>query len=402
MRVIGSGYVYDAAAGPPHGRVCAHTTISLLHDGTVLVAFRRGSARDSLDGHVCVFASTDQGETWELRHDGVGLGAWDDTPGEVKCLAIAELTPGVLTGTSLWVDRSRPSYRGSTHRPKGCCRCACSTPPPPMAAARGATGGRYLPRRTPRPRPAPRPSWPCPAACWPSPMSTGKPTKTGTTPRPGARLRLSSDAGATWPEYVTVATHPDAALYYWDQRLGCHPETEPTRCDVLDPRCRPSAKIGTSTLPGEVPTVAPGHSPSAPVCPASIANRCPSAATGWWRSIPTGVTHPASVPPSATISAVPGTAAAIWWCTPAQPGPSPARERHAISASCGKTCSPGALVIPAPYTCRTAMSWWPSTLVTMPPSGSAGHASAAAPSSCAAVHGDIATMFDKVVEAHHV
>ena len=60
MRVIGSGHVYDAAAGPRHGRVCAHTTISLLHDGTVLVAFRRGSARDSLDGHVCVYASTDQ------------------------------------------------------------------------------------------------------------------------------------------------------------------------------------------------------------------------------------------------------------------------------------------------------------------------------------------------------
>ena len=108
MRVIGSGHVYDAAAGPRHGRVCAHTTISILHDDTVLVAFRRGSARDSLDGHVCVYASTDQGETWEQRHDGFGLGAWDGTPGEVKCLAIAELTPGVLTGTSLWVDRSRP------------------------------------------------------------------------------------------------------------------------------------------------------------------------------------------------------------------------------------------------------------------------------------------------------
>ena len=77
MRVIGSGHVYDAAVGPPHGRVCAHTTISRLHDGTVLVAFRRGRERDSLDGHVCVFASTDQGDSWELaprRFRSRGLG----------------------------------------------------------------------------------------------------------------------------------------------------------------------------------------------------------------------------------------------------------------------------------------------------------------------------------------
>ena len=29
----------------------------------------------------------------------------------------------------------------------------------------------------------------------------------------------------TWPDYVTVAEHPDNALAYWDQRLAIHPET---------------------------------------------------------------------------------------------------------------------------------------------------------------------------------
>ena len=225
MRVIGSGHVYDAAAGPPHGRVCAHTTISRLHDGTVLVAFRRGSARDSLDGHVCVFASTDQGETWEQRHDGVGLGTWDGTPGEVKCLAIAELTPGKLIGTSLWVDRSRPELPWIHPRTQGLL-------PMRVFHTTSTDGGRTWDHRQAVPTAPHVAASPCsssvlalPGGVLAQPYEHWKAYDDRTTPRPGARLRLSSDAGATWPEYVTVAVHPDAALYYWDQRLGRHPDT---------------------------------------------------------------------------------------------------------------------------------------------------------------------------------
>ena len=225
MRVIGSGHVYDAAAGPLHGRVCAHTTISRLHDGTVLVAFRRGTARDSLDGHVCVFASTDQGETWELRHDGFGLGAWDDTPGEVKCLAIAELTPGKLIGTSLWVDRSRPELPWIHPQTQGLL-------PMRVFHTTSTDGGRTWGHRRALPTAPHVAASPCsssvlalPGGVLAQPYEHWKAYADRTTPRPGARLRLSSDAGATWPEYVTVAAPPDAALYYWDQRLGCHPET---------------------------------------------------------------------------------------------------------------------------------------------------------------------------------
>ncbi len=249
MRVIGSGYVYDASTGPRHGRVCAHTTVSLLHDNTVLVAFRRGSARDSLDGHVCVYASVDQDMTWEQRHDGVGLGAWDDTPGEVKCLAITELTPGKLTGTSLWVDRSRPELPWISPQTQGLlpmrvfhttstdggrtwgvrrpmataphvAASPCSSPILALPDVAGASSGparlaaeandrRSLHRR----------------AVLAQPYEHWKAYDDHIRPRPGARLRLSYDAGVTWPEYVTVAEHPDAALYYWDQRLGRQPDT---------------------------------------------------------------------------------------------------------------------------------------------------------------------------------
>ena len=42
---------------------------------------------------------------------------------------------------------------------------------------------------------------------------------------PAARLRHSRDGGATWPEFSTVAQHPDNRMAYWDQRLDTHPDS---------------------------------------------------------------------------------------------------------------------------------------------------------------------------------
>ena len=187
--------------------------------------FGAAATRDSLDGHVCVYASTDQGETWEQRHDGVGLGAWDGTPGEVKCLAIAELTPGVLTGTSLWVDRSRPELPWIQPADPGA--AADARVPYHFHRWRSYWGHRRAVPTAPHAAASPCSSsvLALPDGVLAQPYEHWKAYDDRTTPRPGARLRLSSDAGATWPEYVTVAVHPDAALYYWDQRLGRHPDT---------------------------------------------------------------------------------------------------------------------------------------------------------------------------------
>ena len=56
MRLVAEGVVFDAASAPVHQRSCAFTVATLLTDGTLLVTSRRGSDRESLDGHVCVFA----------------------------------------------------------------------------------------------------------------------------------------------------------------------------------------------------------------------------------------------------------------------------------------------------------------------------------------------------------
>ena len=383
MRVIGSGHVYDAAAGPPHGRVCAHTTISLLHDGTVLVAFRRGSTRDSLDGHVCVYASTDQGETWEQRHDGVGLGAWDGTPGEVKCLAIAELTPGVLTGTSLWVDRSCPELPWISPQTQGLL-------PMRVFHTTSTDGGCTWGHRRAVPTAPHAAASPCsssvlalPDGVLAQPYEHWKAYDDRTTPRPGARLRLSSDEGATWPEYVTVAVHPDAALYYWDQRLGRHPDTG-RLVAMSGPTTRPPARIETSTLPGVPRAAAPGRSPSGrsarPALPTAARRR---------RSVGGGLCPPA--PPTRNpCRRQPGLRPHLGphprSCGVCQPGRDRVRDGNAARSAraMGGHARLALWPIPAPCSCPMAMSWWPSTLATMLPSVSAGHTCGSAPSSGAA------------------
>ena len=111
MRVAATGFIHNSHLAPSHQRSCARTTVTLLHDGTLLSACRLGSDRESLDGHEAVFISTDFGRSWEMRSHGYDQGAWaDGTLGEVKAFTVAELTPDVLTATGLWTDRSQPEW----------------------------------------------------------------------------------------------------------------------------------------------------------------------------------------------------------------------------------------------------------------------------------------------------
>ncbi|MBI2194249.1 MAG: exo-alpha-sialidase [Planctomycetes bacterium] len=224
MRVVASGYVYDAREGPCHQRSCARTTVTLLQDGTLLAAFRRGSERESLDGHECLFASTDLGHTWKLRFDGHGKGDWDGIPGEVKGLSIAETRPGEITGTGFWVDRSNPALPFIHPRTQGLL-------PMRIYHVRSTDGGYTW---GPRQRMETDPHKACsPASAvlllaggvWGQPYENWKEYEDESPGWPAASLRLSSDQGLTWPVFATVARHPGNALYYWDQRLAAHPQT---------------------------------------------------------------------------------------------------------------------------------------------------------------------------------
>ena len=225
MKITASGCVHDGRAGPPHRRSCAFTTAYLAGDGTLYVTGRWGSRRESLDGHPCIFASRDLGESWEMRHDGHGRWDWDGGPGENKCLALTELTPGELVSTSLLVDRSRPDRPFINPRTQGLL-------PMRVVHATSTDGGRtWSPPRVMETSPHPAAStcthavMPLPDGVLAQPYEHWKEYDDPTPGKPGALLRFSFDGGATWPEFATVARHPGHRMAYWDQRLETHPET---------------------------------------------------------------------------------------------------------------------------------------------------------------------------------
>ena len=225
MHIIDSGYVYDGRRAPAHQQNCAFTTLCRMQDGTIIVSGRWGSARDSPDGHACIFASTDHGTRWEKRYDGYGRLDWAEIPGENKGLTCSELRAGVLTASSLWVDRSDPDLPFINPQTQGLL--------PMRIIHTTSTDGGYTWETPRRMETAPHlAASPCsssilmlPDGVLAQPYEHWKEYDDPQPGRPAARLRLSGDQGATWPDYVTVAQDPDNTLAYWDQRLALHPQT---------------------------------------------------------------------------------------------------------------------------------------------------------------------------------
>ena len=225
MKITASGYVYDGRTAPQHQQSCAFTTVYLSTDGTLYVAGRWGSTRDSLDGHPCLFASTDAGDRWEMRHDGLGQWHWDGGPGENKSLACTELKPGELTATSLLVDRSNPELPFINPRTQGLLpmRIIHSTSTDggrTWSASRVMDASPHLAAST-----CTHAIMQLPGGLLAQPYEHWKEFDDPEPAWPAARLRYSRDGGTTWPEFATVASHPENRLAYWDQRLAIHPDT---------------------------------------------------------------------------------------------------------------------------------------------------------------------------------
>ena len=110
MHVIGSGFIHNGNTAPEYQQSCARTTITSLHDGTLMATCRLDKERDTLGGHHGLFVSSDLGETWEMRSHSRDQGSWGNEPGEVLSFTPMEHEPGVITATGLWLDRSRPEF----------------------------------------------------------------------------------------------------------------------------------------------------------------------------------------------------------------------------------------------------------------------------------------------------
>jgi len=108
MKIVDQGIVFDATNAPPERRFCAWTNPTVLSDGTWLVSFHSGSAKDAPDENTIIRGSTDQGKTWETFCAGLDPREVDGIPGTWHSGRVTEIEPGRLLGAFWWVDRSNP------------------------------------------------------------------------------------------------------------------------------------------------------------------------------------------------------------------------------------------------------------------------------------------------------
>ena len=138
---------------------------------------------------------------------------------------LAELTPGEITASTLWTDRSDPSKPWVNQQTQGLL---------PMLNYHSVSrdgGHTWTSPRVIDLSPHPSASttgpifWRLGGRGSPSRSSTGSSYDDPAVGRPRAMLRISHDGGRTWPDEAVVAADPSNRIYYWDQRLATHPVT---------------------------------------------------------------------------------------------------------------------------------------------------------------------------------
>jgi hypothetical protein len=222
VNVTASGIVFDTRAAPANEQSASATSALLVSDGTLLVTMRLGTDREGPDGHTAILASDDLGDTWRIRYLGLTDRDWDGVRGETRGWMLAELEPGVLTASVLYIDRSDPERPWVNQQTQGLL-------PMRVYQLTSRDGGwtwqdRHRIDLAPHPgASATGPVMRLADGALAQPFEHWKEYDEERPGRPGALLRLSRDGGRTWPDDILVARDPDNAIFYWDQRLASHP-----------------------------------------------------------------------------------------------------------------------------------------------------------------------------------
>lgn len=223
MKIVSKGII-DAVGPSETLRVRTFPAMAALSNGTLLLTCRAGSAKDSDDGTILRYRSSDNGRTWDgpavlfspIRVAGK-LGSF--------CNAyVTELERGHLVAACLWVDRETYPGQPLFNADSGCL---------PMAILLSESrdfGGTWSPLRP-----------------VPLPEELGPPSLTG----PILKLRdgvlalsvetnktyldkgkwhqkvvlcHSRDGGRTWGAPVTAGCDPSGRIFNWDQRAAVAPD----------------------------------------------------------------------------------------------------------------------------------------------------------------------------------
>ena len=224
MRIVDSGIINPPGASKAL-RVRRFPSLVALSDGTLLAVCKAGSGKDSDDGTIQVFRSSDNGKTWSEPTIPFEPTKVDGLRGSYHLCYVTELEAGHLLAACLWVDREsypgRPLFNPDT---EGCL---------PMAILLSDSydlGNTWTPlRKVSLPDDIGPPSLTNPLiklarGALAMSIETNKTYTDNSKWRQKVVFFLSSDAGRTWAEPITAGCDPTGRIFNWDQRVGVSPD----------------------------------------------------------------------------------------------------------------------------------------------------------------------------------
>lgn len=219
MHIEDRGLILDATKEPPTRRIAFFPGLCVTRSAGIFCAFQSGPVKNAPTSTIRLRRSLDGGATWqevptqfETRLDG--------RPGSLSAAELIEVEPGRLLLFATWFDRTDPDRPLFDPQTEGILRSrqlltvspdggeswstwqelqtpglsGCASTGPVLQWNDGTIGYAFESfKEFDDPRPARHAAW----------------------------LMLSHDGGRTFDEPVQVATDPENAKYYWDQRLDC-------------------------------------------------------------------------------------------------------------------------------------------------------------------------------------
>lgn len=212
MRIEKQGCIFDVEKTRTEKKVCTFTSLFKHSSGRIFSSFRRASKKDSTDGEGVIAEFIDYSE-WKIVFSGF-QNEFDGKKGDIKIVELFERKDKGISAVISWFDCSKGSKLYDTSSDTLLPARLILTDSYDM----GKTWSNY--------RVIDSCDLPGPALTGPVLkvsqgylvfFETYGPEKPGGSSIHAARALFSKD-GTIFDRIITVARHPEDAIYYWDQR----------------------------------------------------------------------------------------------------------------------------------------------------------------------------------------
>jgi len=222
MKIVDQGTIFDNPEGHPNRTSACFPAIEMLADGRLLASCQVGPSKNSAASELLFFESFDEGKTWQPIDVNFNW-AYQGVPGRPAAGHLAEISPGRLLMTVLWVDRSDPDAPFFHPETEGLL-------PVKMLLTESADGGytwsdfREI-DSSPFIQATPTgPIIPLAEGTLIAPFEVNKEYLDPSPWLQKAGVVFSYDGGYTWKDARVAAHDSTRELFYWDQRHALLPD----------------------------------------------------------------------------------------------------------------------------------------------------------------------------------